>query len=109
MRRWRRGSTMRCSRRMWNASGFARGVALAALITGLARIGVAQAPALGAMQGEVVDSAGTPLRGAIVRLPATGGRTLTNAAGRFLFEGLTPGRHEIVGVMIGFLASQDSA
>ncbi len=100
---------MRCSHRMWSDSGLARGVALAALIAGgAARIAAAQQPAPGALHGEVVDSAGLPLRSVIVRLPAAGTRTLTDGAGRFAFERVMPGRHEIVGVTIGYLAAQDS-
>jgi hypothetical protein len=100
---------MRCSRRKWSDSGLARGVALAALIAGLgARVVAAQPPVPGALQGDVVDSAGTPLRGAIVRLPATGARMHTDGAGRFSFERVPPGRHEIVGLLIGYLAAQDS-
>lgn len=100
---------MRCSRRTWSDSGLARGVALAALITGLvAPVGAAQQPVTGVVRGEVVDSAGLPLDNAIVRLPAMQVGTHTDAAGRFAFERLAPGRYEIVGLLIGFLAAQDT-
>jgi hypothetical protein len=100
---------MRCSRRTWSDSGLARGVALAALIVGLeARVVAAQQPASGALHGNVVDSAGLPLENAIVRLPATRARTHTDAAGRFAFERLVPGRYEVTGLAIGFVATHDS-
>ena len=100
---------MRCSRRTWSDSGLARGVALAALVTAaVARAGSAQQPAAGAVHGEVVDSAGHALPGALVRLPAAGVRASTDDAGRFTFERLKPGRYEIVGLSIGFLASLDT-
>ena len=100
---------MRCSRRTWSDSGLARGVALAALITGLAApVGAAQQPVAGALQGEVVDSAGEPLRGALVRVMPSGMRTFTDTAGRFRFERVAPGHHEIVGLMIGYRAAKDS-
>jgi hypothetical protein len=73
-----------------------------------APVGAAQRTVPGALQGEVLDSAGLPLENAIVRLPATSARAHTDAAGRFTFERLEPGRYEIVGVSIGFLATQDS-
>ena len=100
---------MRSSRRMWSGNGLARGVARAALITGLsAPVGAAQRTVPGVLQGEVMDSAGLPLENAIVRLPATRARTHTDVAGRFIFDRLAPGRYEIVGISIGFLATQDS-
>jgi len=94
---------------MGSDSGLARGVALAALIVGLGvRVAAAQQPAPGALHGEVVDSAGHPLRGSIVRVSTMGARVITNAAGQFAFDGVTPGRYEIVGLSIGFLAAQDT-
>ena len=100
---------MRCSRRTWSGNGLARGVALAALITGLnAPVVAAQQPVPGAVVGEVVDSAGAPLRGSIVRLPTMGARAITDGAGRFSFERVTPARQEIVAILIGYLAAHDS-
>jgi len=100
---------MRCSRRTWSGNGLARGVALAALITGLdAPVVAAQQPVPGAVVGEVVDSAGLPLGNAIVRLPTANARAQTDAAGRFAFARLAPGRYQIVGLSIGFLATLDT-
>lgn len=100
---------MRCSRRMWSGNGLARGVARVALIAGLAApVGAAQRTVPGAVRGEVIDSAGLPIGNASVRLPATNARTRSDAAGRFTFERVAPGRYEIVGVSIGFLATEDS-
>ena len=100
---------MRCSRRTWSDSGLARGVALAALITGLAApVGGAQQAVPGVVRGVVVDSAGLPLQSVIVRLSATKARTQTDDAGRFAFERLAPGRYEVVSLYIGYLAAQDT-
>ena len=100
---------MRCSRRTWSDNRLTRGIALAALIVGLeARVAAAQQPAPGALHGEVVDSAGRPLDHAVVLLTATRARTQSDAAGRFAFDHLAPGRYEVVGLSIGFLATQGS-
>ena len=100
---------MRCSRRTWSDDGLARGVALAALIGWLAPpVVAAQQVVPGVLRGAVVDSAGAPLDGAIVHLPAMRARTHTDARGQFVFDPVAPGRYEIVSLLIGFLAQEDS-
>jgi hypothetical protein len=100
---------MRCSRRRWSDSALARGVALAALITGfVVPVAAAQQAVPGVLTGVVVDSTGTPLDGAIVHLPAVRARTHSNAVGQFVLDRVPPGRYEIVSLLIGFLAEQDS-
>ncbi len=100
---------MRCSRRMWSASGFGRGVALAALISAVAaRIAAAQQSTLGSVRGEVMDTAGSPLRASVVRLSPTGARTVTDARGHFAIERVPPGRYELVASLIGMIPVGDT-
>ena len=100
---------MRCSRRMWSDSGIRRRVALAALISAVAaRIVAAQPSAPGSVRGEVMDTAGRPLRASIVRLSTTGARTLSDARGHFAIERVPPGRYELVASLIGMIPVGDT-
>jgi hypothetical protein len=100
---------MRCSRRTWSDSGLARGVALAALVTGLAaRVGAAQQPMPGALQGDVFDSAGSPLQGARVRLSPIGAAVRSDPRGHFAIASVRPGRYELVAWMIGRMPVGDT-
>ena len=81
---------------MWSDSGLGRGAALAALITGLAaRVVAAQPPAPGSVRGDVVDTAGSPLQGARLRLPATGATARSDIRGHFTIARVLPGRYEL--------------
>jgi hypothetical protein len=100
---------MRCSRRTWSDSGLTRGVALAALITGLVvPVAAAQQPATGAVRGDVVDTADAALQGARVGLPATGATVRSDPRGHFGIGNVEPGRYELVASMIGRLPVGDT-
>ena len=63
---------------------------------------VAVAPHQGQIGGTVVDSAGgQPVSHARVRIEGTELATRTNARGRFLFPGVTPGRYRVVADSVG--------
>jgi Carboxypeptidase regulatory-like domain len=60
--------------------------------------------ALGAIQGIVVDTrGGAPISDVAVRLQATGQRVVTDASGRFRFDNVTPGDHELYVSAVDFI------
>jgi hypothetical protein len=84
-------------------------VALAALITGLAaRIVAAQQAAPGSVRGDVLDTVGSPLQGARVRLSATGATALSDARGHFAIAPVPPGHYELAASMIGRIPVGDT-
>ena len=74
------------------------GTAVFALLSSVA---VAQTPE-SVLAGVVVDSAGTPLAGAEVRVTATGYTARTDERGEFRLPGLTAGQHAIQVRRLGF-------
>lgn len=94
---------------MWSASGLGPGVAFAALISATSpRIVAAQQPAAGSVRGEVLDTTGSPLKGARVRVPDIGATALSDARGEFALTRVPPGRHELVASMIGMIPVGDT-
>lgn len=80
-----------------------RTIAIALLGLGLA-VGARDLAAQGAarIQGIVtMEETGEPIGGALVRLLEIDRETVTTSAGRFVFEGLSPGRHTIVVEALG--------
>jgi hypothetical protein len=63
----------------------------------------------GTLLGRVVQ-AGTdePLEGAVVSVLGTGGRQLTDTDGKFLLQGLPPGRHLVITEYLGYEQRTDS-
>ena len=67
----------------------------------LALPGIAAAQA-GVLTGRIVDTAGTPIRGASVRVPQIERSAAVDSTGQFRLEGLPTGRVTIVGEAPGF-------
>ncbi len=68
-------------------------------ITLIMALQVAQAGVAGTVRD---DLTGEPLPGAVVTLPDIDRATITDALGRFSFEGLTPGPHHLTILGEGF-------
>jgi len=73
---------------------------------GLAVPGALSAQGASVLTGKVVDSAGTPIRGATVRVPQLERAARADSTGQFKLEGLPTGRVTIVGEAPGFVGKR---
>ena len=73
---------------------------------GLAVPAALSAQGASVLTGRIVDSAGTPIRGATVRVPQLERAATADSAGQFRIEGLSTGRVTIVGEAPGFIGKR---
>lgn len=73
---------------------------------GLAVPAALSAQGASVLTGRIVDSAGTPIRGATVRVPQLERATAVDSTGQFRLEGLPTGRVTIVGEAPGFVGKR---
>jgi len=76
------------------------------LFLGLAVPAAVSAQGASVLTGRIVDSAGTPIRGATVRVPQLERAATADSAGQFRIEGLSTGRVTIVGEAPGFIGKR---
>ena len=76
------------------------------LFLGLAVPAALSAQGASVLTGRIVDSAGTPIRGATVRVPQLERAATADSAGQFRIEGLSTGRVTIVGEAPGFIGKR---
>jgi hypothetical protein len=76
----------------------------AALVAGaLARLdSISRTTATASFTGVVVDTAGAPLAGVDVQLPAAGATARTDSAGRFRITGVPPGEQRLIARRVGY-------
>jgi len=73
---------------------------------GLALPATLSAQGASVLTGRIVDSAGTPIRGAIVRVPQLERAAQADSTGTFRLEGLPTGRVTVVGEAPGFVGKR---
>ena len=83
-----------------------RASCLLPLFLGLAVPAAVSAQGAAVLTGRIVDSAGTPIRGAIVRVPQLERAAQADSTGTFRLEGLPTGRVTIVGEAPGFVGKR---
>jgi len=76
------------------------------VLLGLALPATLSAQGASVLTGRIVDSAGTPIRGAIVRVPQLERAAQADSTGTFRLEGLPTGRVTVVGEAPGFVGKR---
>jgi len=76
------------------------------LFLGLAVPAAVSAQGASVLTGRIVDSAGTPIRGATVRVPQLERAATADSAGHYEIAGLPTGRVTIVGEAPGFIGKR---
>jgi hypothetical protein len=76
------------------------------LFLGLAVPAAVSAQGAAVLTGRIVDSAGTPIRGATVRVPQLERAAAADSSGHYTLEGLPTGRVTIVGEAPGFVGKR---